>query len=159
MCTGGSLSAAAVHGPWRGIGSYRSLRDGFQLHAFSILILQCASSPLIQGGSPEPSAASPARRSARRFLSLPTRGSTQSIRGDSPPANFRCSSILPPCPRPCAPTALRDHFSIHASGSSAFPHENLPWDFPDPPAETNPVGPSAENFSGWPRLPARFRPR
>jgi hypothetical protein len=36
---GGSLSAAAVNDPWRGIGSYRSSRDGFQLHASFILIL------------------------------------------------------------------------------------------------------------------------
>ena len=35
----------------RGIGSYRSTPGGFQLHAFCILILEPASSPLIQGES------------------------------------------------------------------------------------------------------------
>ena len=47
------------------------------------------------------------------------------------------------------PAALPDRFSIRASGLSASPHENSPWDSPDPPAETHPVSlsPSAENFS------------
>ena len=45
----------------RGIGSYRSTPGGFQPHSFCILILQLASSPLIQGGSRM-------RRSARTDL-------------------------------------------------------------------------------------------
>ncbi len=54
-------------------------------------------------------------------------------------------------------TGLRDRFSIRAFGSSASPHENPPWDFPDPVAAWNSFGPSAENSSGWPRLRAVHR--
>src|SRR5256886_757205 len=107
----------------------------------------------------EPPPASPVRRSARPCLWLPKRGCSQLIRCDSPPADFRCSSTSPPCPRLCAPAGLPDHFSIRASGCSASPHENPRWDFRDPPAETHPFCPSAENFSGWPTLPAACHPR
>ena len=75
--------------------------------------------------------ASPAPCRARPSRWLPTPWHSRSARCDSPPADCRCSSTSPPCPRPCAPTGPRDQSSTRASGWTVSRRESSPWDCRD----------------------------